>query len=80
MLSNISPLILTFNEEANIERVLTNLRWADEIIVIDSYSQDSTIQIISKFQNVKVYQRKFDNHTNQWNFGLGKVNKEWVLS
>ncbi|BAY66023.1 family 2 glycosyl transferase [Calothrix brevissima NIES-22] len=80
MLKNITPLILTYNEAPNIERTLEHLTWAKKIIIIDSYSTDQTIEIINFYPQVKFYQRQFDTHANQWNYGLKKVSSEWVLS
>jgi len=80
MLKKITPLILTYNEAPNIDRTLQNLSWAETIIVIDSYSTDETLEILSCYSQVKVLQRKFDTHTLQWNFGLEQVESEWVLS
>ncbi|BBD57377.1 glycosyltransferase [Nostoc sp. HK-01] len=80
MLTKITPLILTYNEAANIDRTLQHLDWAKTIIVIDSYSTDETLEILSCYPQVKVFQRKFDTHTQQWNFGLEQVASQWVLS
>jgi len=81
MLENITPLILTHNEAANIGRTLEQLRWASDIVVVDSFSDDDTLEIISRFPQVRIHQRKFDSHENQWNFGLNEtgINSEWVL-
>ena len=76
----ITPLILTYNEEANIERVLEKLAWAEQILVVDSLSSDRTQQILSTWPKVTVVKRPFDNHVNQWNFGLSQVRTPWVLS
>ena len=76
----ISIVILTFNEQDNIERVLKKLTMFEEVVVIDSFSSDDTIKIASSFENVTLYQRKFDNHLNQWNYGIEKSSKEWVFS
>jgi glycosyltransferase involved in cell wall biosynthesis len=76
----ITPLILTYNESPNIGRVLDRLTWADRIVVIDSYSSDDTLRIVRQYQNVEVYQRHFDTHAQQWNFGLAQIKTEWVLS
>lgn len=78
--SAVTPLILTFNEEANIGRVLDELSWADRVVVIDSFSTDATVAVAGRYSFVEVFQRSFDNHTNQWNFGLSKVETPWVLS
>ena len=80
MLEQITPLILTYNEENNINRTLEKLKWASKIIVIDSYSTDKTLEILSQYPQVEVFPRKFDTHATQWNYGLEKVATEWVLS
>ncbi|MGY6529653.1 MAG: glycosyltransferase family 2 protein [Cyanobacterium sp.] len=79
-LTNITPLILTYNEEPNIDRTLSKLTWAREVIVIDSFSTDKTLEIIKSYPNTKLYQRNFDSHTNQWNYGLEQIQTDWVLS
>ncbi|MBW4612822.1 MAG: glycosyltransferase family 2 protein [Desmonostoc vinosum HA7617-LM4] len=80
MLDQVTPLILTYNESPNIERTLKQLLWAKQIIVIDSYSTDETLEILASYPQVKVWQRKFDTHATQWNYGLEQVSSEWVLS
>lgn len=79
-LDNITPLILTYNEEPNIDRTLQTLAWAKEIIAIDSYSEDRTLEILKSYPQVKIFQRKFDTHAQQWNYGLEQVKSEWILS
>jgi glycosyltransferase involved in cell wall biosynthesis len=79
-LASITPLILTFNEAPNIRATLEALAWAKQIVVIDSLSNDETLQVLREFPNVTVISRNFDNHTDQWNFGLGQVDTEWVLT
>ncbi|MBW4538623.1 MAG: glycosyltransferase family 2 protein [Myxacorys chilensis ATA2-1-KO14] len=80
MLINITPLILTFNEAPNLDRVLQHLTWASRIVVIDSYSTDETLDILRAYPQVEIFQRRFDTHANQWNFGLSHVQTEWALS
>ncbi|MEL6456995.1 MAG: glycosyltransferase family 2 protein [Cyanobacteria bacterium J06621_15] len=80
MLEKITPLILTYNEASNINRTLQHLTWAKEIVVIDSYSTDKTLEIIKSYPTVEVFQRKFDTHATQWNYGLEQVTSEWILS
>lgn len=80
MLDQITPLILTYNEAPNIGRTLDKLAWADRVVVIDSFSQDSTLEILDAYPNVTIFQRQFDDHTTQWNYGLEKVHTPWVLS
>ena len=79
-LSDITPLVLTFNEEANIGRCLGWLRWAERVVVIDSGSTDNTVALCREFPNVEIIERAFDNHTAQWNFGLDQITTNWVLT
>lgn len=77
---NITALILTYNEEVNIGRCLDSLFWVDSVIVVDSFSDDSTLSVVNKYPFASCTQRQFDTHARQWNFGLSKVQSEWVLS
>jgi hypothetical protein len=78
--SDITPYILTWNEEANIGRCLDSLAWATQILVVDSGSSDRTLEICAKYPQVRVVQRPFDCHSAQANFGLSQITTPWVLS
>ena len=82
MHDQIIPLILTFNEESNLARVLSKLDWAEAVVVIDSYSSDRIPAIAKYFANVSFHQRDFDCHANQWNVGLETAARlgNWVLA
>src|SRR4029078_1702990 len=82
MLDQITPLILTYNEAPNIARALAGVSWAKEIVVVDSFSDDETVAIAKLFPQVRVIQRAFDNHRNQWEFGLKEtgITTPWVLA
>ena len=82
MLDQITPLILTYNEAPNIARALESLSWAKDVVIVDSFSDDDTVEIASSFPNVRVVQRAFDSHKNQWEFGLKEtgINTPWVLA
>lgn len=82
MLGSTTPLILTYNEAPNIGRTLDRLAWAPDIVVVDSFSDDETLEIISGYPNVRVFQRAFDNHRDQWNYGLSEtgIKTDWVLA
>jgi glycosyltransferase involved in cell wall biosynthesis len=80
MLNDITPLIITYDEAPNIGRTLKKLTWARRIVVIDSGSTDDTLKILSTYRNVDVFSHAFSDFANQCNFGLTKVNSEWVLS
>lgn len=75
----ISAIVLTHNDEAYVDRCLTNLAWCDERIVIDDYSTDQTVEKAEKF-GAKIYKRHLDgNFAEQRNFGLSKARGDWVL-
>lgn len=80
MLEIITPLLLTYDEAPNLRRTLQQLSWAMQVVVIDSFSKDETLDILSEYPQVNIFQRKFDTHANQWNYGLQQINTEWVLS
>jgi glycosyltransferase involved in cell wall biosynthesis len=80
MLDQITPLILTFNEAPNIERTLSRLKWAKEIVVIDSFSTDETCDLARKLPQTRILQREFDSFARQCNFGLQHIRTDWVLS
>ena len=80
MLSTITPVILTYNEAPNIDRALQQLTWAKRIVVVDSGSTDETLEILHRYPQVEVFQRSFDTHAKQWNYGLQQVETEWVLT
>jgi len=79
-LHDITPLILTWNEEPNIRRCLERLRWAREVVILDSGSTDATAAIAAEFPNTRLLVRPFDDHTTQWNFGVDACSTTWVLS
>ena len=83
----LSAVVLTKNEEKNIERCLKSIDFCDEIIVVDDYSTDNTLEKIrnpkSEIQNkskIQIFQRKLNNDfASQRNFGLNKASNDWVL-
>lgn len=78
----LTAIVLTYDEEANIARTLGQLGWITRVIVVDSGSKDRTVEIANSFQNVELFTRQFDCHTNQWNFALAEtgIDSEWVLA
>ncbi|OGK10055.1 hypothetical protein A2767_00290 [Candidatus Roizmanbacteria bacterium RIFCSPHIGHO2_01_FULL_35_10] len=77
----ITVVILTKNEEKNIERAIKSVQFCNEIIIIDDYSSDKTLDIVYKVLKVhKVFQRKLNNDfAGQRNFGMTKAKNEWVF-
>lgn len=77
-LNKVTAIIPTFNEEVNIENAIKNVLFADEILIIDSYSTDKTIEIAKKY-NVKILQRKFDDFSTQKNYAIDRAKNDWIL-
>jgi len=82
VLSQITPLILTYNEAPNIARALGRLSWASDVVVVDSFSDDGTVEMAKLFPQVRLFQRAFESHQNQWEFGLHQtgIATPWVLA
>jgi glycosyltransferase involved in cell wall biosynthesis len=76
----VTPVLLTRDEEANIARTLGQLAWAREVIVVDSLSTDDTIAIARRFPNVRIVQRALDDLASQWTFAVGQAKTPWVLT
>ena len=77
----ISVVMISLNEGHNMEAVCQNLvGWADKIYLVDSYSQDDTVDIALKY-GVHVVQRQFQNFGDQWNFALDKlpISTRWTM-
>jgi len=77
--TNLSALVITYNEEDNINELIENLSFADEIIIVDSFSTDNTVQKIKQHKKVTLIQHKFTNFSEQRNYALQYANHEWVL-
>lgn len=81
MINDITVIILTYNEEKNIKYALENVNgWAKQIIVLDSYSTDSTIDICSNY-DVDIYYNKFKNFSSQRKHSLTHtdIKSEWIF-
>ena len=75
----ISVLIIAGNEEKNIRDCLESVKWADEIVVIDSFSTDNTFNIALEY-TPNVYQNRWNGFSEQRKYGNSKVRNEWVLA
>jgi glycosyltransferase involved in cell wall biosynthesis len=80
MLDDVTPVILTRDEEPNIGRTLERLTWANEAIVCDSGSSDRTLDIARSFPNVRVVERPLDSLARQWTFAVDQARTAWVLT
>lgn len=79
-LKQVTPLVITYNEDPNIGRSLEGLRKAECILVIDSGSTDRTLELLAKVPRVEVVHRPFDSFAEQCNFGLSLIRTPWCLS
>ncbi len=77
--TKISVLIITLNEENHMFKLLSDLNFADEVIVVDSFSTDKTREISESFQNVKFIENPFENYTSQRNFAIDQARNQWIL-
>jgi len=77
----ISLIVLTYNEEVNIEHTLESVKdWVGEIIIVDSFSTDRTLEICRKYTD-KIFQHLFENQAKQFNWALDNVpiKHDWVM-
>lgn len=76
---NLSVVVITRNEEANLPRCLESVAWADERIVIDSGSTDRTLDI-ARENKAKVFEESWKGYAGQKNSAIAKASCAWVLS
>ena len=77
----VTAIIMTFNEKLNLEECLSSISgFVEDIIIIDSYSTDNTLEISNKYTN-KIYQNKFINQAKQfiWALANTEIKNEWIL-
>ncbi len=77
-MTKITAIIPTFNEQERIRNSLKSAQFADEVIVIDSFSTDDTISIVKK-SNAILLQRKFDNFSKQKNYAIQQASHDWIV-
>ncbi len=77
--SRLSVVIITKNEEEDIGSCLESVKWADEIIVVDSSSDDGTVEICRRYGS-KVFETKYEGYAKKKNFAIEEATGEWVLS
>ncbi len=77
---NISLVIITYNEEEYIKECIESARdIVNEVIVVDSYSEDRTVEI-AESMGAKVIKRPFKGYADQKNFAIRKAKGEWIIS
>lgn len=74
----LSVAMITMNEEVNLPRTLASAHFADEIVIVDSFSTDRTLEIARSF-NAKVFVETFKGHGGQKNSAIDKCTSDWIL-
>ena len=75
----LSVTLITYNEETNIQEALESVRWADEIIVLDSFSTDRTVEICKKYTD-KIISHAFVGYGKLRNIAIDHASHNWILS
>ena len=76
---HLSVTIITKNESANLARALESVRWADEVVVVDSESTDDTVSIAKRFTS-RVHVRPWPGYIEQKNYAASLASHDWILS
>ena len=76
---NVSVIVITFNEASNIQRCLGSVQWANEVIMVDSYSGDDTVLLADKFSNVKIVQKKWEGYVKSKQHAVAASANDWIL-
>lgn len=77
-MASVSVLIPTYNSEKVIGRCLESVKWADEIVVVDSFSTDQTLAVCRAYTD-RMFSHTFQGYAQQKNWGLGQCTYDWVL-
>lgn len=77
-MKKITAIIPTLNEEERVGNALRSVEFADEIIVIDSFSTDNTVNIV-KETKARLLQRKFDDFSSQKNYAIDNASYDWIV-
>ena len=75
----LSVVVMTRNSSDKIRDCLESCNWADDIVIVDDFSQDNTLEIAKQY-TANIYQRKWDNEGVQRNFAYSKAKNEYILS
>src|SRR5437660_11011396 len=75
---SLSVAIVAMDEEANIGRTLASVRWADEVVLVDSGSKDRTREIAHE-HSARVVEEPWRGYVSQKQYAVELCTKEWVL-
>lgn len=74
----LSVIITTYNEQINVAECIESVSWADEILLVDSFSTDQTVEIARRYP-IKILQREYFGSAAQKNWAIDRVEHDWVL-
>jgi glycosyltransferase involved in cell wall biosynthesis len=74
----LSIIVITLNEELNIGECLESVKWADEIILVDSNSKDNTVEIAKSYTD-KIYLTEDKSYASKRNLAIEKASGEWIM-
>ena len=75
----VSGVITSFNEEHNIADCIESLLWCDEIILVDSFSTDGTLEVAQRYDKVRFFQRNYFGAGAQKNWAMQHVQHDWIF-
>ncbi|MFC1583037.1 glycosyltransferase family 2 protein [Planctomycetota bacterium] len=78
MKRRITGIVPTFNEERNIRDCLESLKWVDELLIVDSFSTDGTLDIAREYTD-RIIQRDYEYSASQKNWAIPQAEHEWIL-
>lgn len=78
-MEKITAIIPTFNEEVHIKAAIESVLWCDEVIVVDSFSTDKTVEIVKSFPQVTLLQHTFRYHADQKNWTIPQAKNPWIF-
>ncbi len=78
-MEKITAIIPTFNEEVHIKEAIESVLWCDEIIVVDSFSTDKTVEIVKTFPQVRLLQHEYEYSAAQKNWIIPQASHPWIF-
>ena len=75
----LSAIVTSLNEEVNIKECLESVGFADEVLLVDSFSTDRTIEIARQIRGVRVLQREYFGSAAQKNWAMDQTDSPWIL-
>jgi glycosyltransferase involved in cell wall biosynthesis len=78
-MEKITAIIPTFNEEVHIKEAIESVLWCDEIIVVDSFSKDKTIEIAKSFPQVRLLEHEYEHSAAQKNWTIPQASHPWIF-